>query len=238
MSNPGLALTMTRQWKLLLVASLLVSVIMLYAGTVVLLGLPSYNPYSFRETFNGPLDANFWETVGTGTSTIADDGLTLQSKTSEAYALRRYLWTQPRWNGPWEVRVLGDVGLRFRLNDYSKDASAYVILETDTLRLGLLGSKIVVQEVRTGRSSNVTDFVAGNWYRVELGYNGSAVMIDVDGAAVWNSTRSQAAGFGYRAWIAVGNLQPKAFGRSAGGSVTVADLTCLCRPLPWLEDGT
>ncbi len=233
-----MAPSMTRRWKLWLVASILVSVIVLSVGTVVLVGLPSYNPYSFRETFTGPLDENFWETVGTGTSTLGNDGLTLQSKTGEAYALRRYLWTQPKWNGPYEVRVLGDVGLGFRLNNYTKGASAYVILETDTLRLGLLGSKIVVQEVRTGRSSNVTDFAAGNWYQVQLRYNGSAVVINIDGAAVWNSTRSQAAGFGNRAWIAVGNLQPKAFGGNVGGSVTVADLTCFCRPLPWLEGGT
>ena len=226
---------MTRRWKLWLVASLLASMIILYAGTALLASLPSYNPYSFRETFNGSLDPNSWETVGTGNSTVESDGLTLQSKTGGAYAFRRYVWTQPRWNGPWEVGVLGDVGLRFRFNGYSKDAASFVVLETDTLRLGLSGSKIVVQDIRTGRSSNITDHVTGKWYRVELKYTESAVIINIDGAVMWNAARSQAAGVGYRAWIAVGNLQPKAFGGNVGGSVTLADFACACRPVPWPE---
>ena len=226
---------MTRRWMLSLVASLLASVILLYAGTILLLSLPSYNPYSFHETFSSPLDASFWETVGSGTISIQDGGLTLQSNTGKAYALRRYLWTQPRWESTSEVRVLGVVGLKFRLNNYAKNASAYVILETDTLRLGLSDSKIVVQEVRTGRSDTIAEFATGNWYQMEIRYSENVVEVDIDGADVWNSTSPQATGFGYPAWVVIGNLQTKAFGSNVGGSVTVANLTCLCRPLPWSE---
>ena len=76
------------------------------------------------------MNENYWETVGTGNSTIENDSLTLQSNTGGAYAFRRYVWTQPRWNGPREVGVLGDVELRFRFNGYSKNAASFVVLET------------------------------------------------------------------------------------------------------------
>lgn len=213
-----------RRWRGSFVAVCL-SAILLVAGFLLLVDLPSYNPYTFQEDFHGSLDPSIWETVGSGQSAIGSDGLTLQSKTSQSYALRRYLWTQPKWLAPPEPRLLGMVGLRFRFNGYLSGATAYVILETNSIRLGLSGSSVVFEDKRTAGSNAVADFDMGSWYSIEIVHSNDGVQLKLDDLAIWGSP-----GVFDLTWIAVGNLQPAAFGRNVGGSATVAELACLCHP--------
>ena len=214
-------------WRTSLVASVLISVILLSAGFLVLLRLPSYNPYTFEEDFSRPLDPDTWETIGTGTMTIGGDGLTLQSHTGETYALRRYLWAQPRWEAPGETRLVGSVNLKFRFNGYSNNASAYVILETDAIRLGLSGSSVLVDAKlwSSGGIHRVAAFEVGRWYSIEIIDGIDKIEVKLNGSTVWNWT-----GIWRLTWVATGNLEPVAFGSEVGGSVTIAKLTCLCQP--------
>lgn len=215
-----------KSWAEALSVSALLSVILFGAGFFLLANLPSYNPYYFREDLNGPLSSNSWETVGSGSLSTGNDGSTLQSSAGQTFALRRYLWTEPKWQGAFsEASVLGTVAVKFRLNAYAQGALAYVILETDSFKLGLSESSIVFEDKTTGKIDAIGNSTVGAWHSVEIRDTVSGIDVVLDGSVIWSSRQPARL-----TWVALGNLQSTAFDNTVGGSVTFAEVACLCYP--------